>query len=76
MKGFELGKVDGVTQAYKECDRCREALRIVLTKDAVVVATDQRSGYKHICFDIPEDANLLVLGDQACIVGTASIRER
>jgi len=46
----------------RECERCKESLEIVRVKDHLV-ARDVASGEKHVCWDLPEDANLLVLND-------------
>ena len=54
----------------RECDKCKESLRIVhenvhLGHDEVVraVAYEIASGKRHVCWNLPEDANLLVLDD-------------
>ena len=46
----------------RECERCKESLQIVRVKDHLV-AREVASGEKHVCWDMPEDANLLVLSD-------------
>lgn len=48
--------------AFQECDRCKQPLRIVRTKDREV-SYDRDSEYRHVCWNLPEDANLLVLED-------------
>ncbi len=54
---------DGV----KECGVCREELQIWREiregHEDRVVATDRVTGKQHVCFDLPQDANLLVLED-------------
>ena len=48
----------------KECDLCHQAIRVV--SDPVkgrAVAFDEPSGEDHACFDIPKDAQVLVLED-------------
>ena len=42
---------------------CRQALRIVQENDDRQVAYDQGSGERHVCWDLPQDANLVVLDD-------------
>ena len=49
--------------ARRECDRCHESLEIVQVKDGVVIPREVASGKRHVCWDLPEDANLLVLKD-------------
>ncbi len=46
----------------RECDRCKESLKIVRVKDDLV-ARDVASGERHVCWDLAQDANLLVLND-------------
>ena len=51
-----------------ECAICKEALQIVRVKawkggDDKVLAREVESGKQHVCFTIPQDANLLVLED-------------
>lgn len=48
--------------AYKECEKCKQALVVVQVNDQKLLreqATDQR----HVCWTLPQDANLLVLED-------------
>lgn len=45
-----------------ECERCKQALRIV-RENGCEVAWDQVSDKQHVCWDLPEDACLLVLDD-------------
>jgi len=51
----------------RECGVCREELLVwrevrVGTEDRVI-ARDRKDGKQHVCFDLPADANLLVLED-------------
>lgn len=49
-----------------ECSVCREALQVVRVKadrGDRIIAREIESGERHVCFDIPADANLLVLED-------------
>lgn len=48
----------------RECDVCREALFLVDYGDDRVVATDRKDGQRHVCFDLPADANLLIMEDK------------
>ena len=48
--------------AFRECAYCKQALKIVQVNGEERVleqATDQR----HVCWSLPQDANLLVLDD-------------
>lgn len=47
--------------AIRECDLCKQTLHVVRMKDERTVATDATSGEQHVCWDLPQDANLLVL---------------
>ena len=47
---------------FRECDQCKESLKIVRVKDELV-AREVASGEKHVCWELPQDANLLVLND-------------
>ncbi len=46
----------------RECAQCKESLEIVRVKDDLV-AREVASGERHVCWDLPQDANLLVLND-------------
>jgi hypothetical protein len=46
----------------KECDLCKAAVRIVYGKEREV-AYDADTGEEHECFEIPPDANVLILSD-------------
>lgn len=53
-------------KAFEECSRCRTPLRIVQVSDergAREIAYERDSARQHVCWDLPEDANLLVLDD-------------
>lgn len=50
----------------RECEVCREDLLIVRESSESedrVVALDKKDHKKHVCFDLPQDANLLVMED-------------
>lgn len=48
----------------KECEVCREELLIVTEGDGErVIATDRKDGKRHVCFDLPQDAVLIVMED-------------
>lgn len=48
----------------KECDLCRQVLRVVTDPESGrEVAFDQPSGEEHECWDIPPGAEVLVAGD-------------
>jgi hypothetical protein len=57
-----MGSMLRTETTLKECDRCKESLRIVKDDDRVV-AYEIKSGDRHVCWSLPEDANLLVLED-------------
>ena len=44
----------------RECERCKESLQIVRVKEHLE-AREVASGEKHVCWDLPEDANLIVM---------------
>jgi hypothetical protein len=46
----------------RECDQCKESLKIVRVKGDLV-AREVASGDRHVCWELPQDANLLVLND-------------
>lgn len=48
----------------KECDVCRAALRVEIVEDRTV-AFDFHSGQEHECFDVPANAELLVMDTDA-----------
>lgn len=52
--------IDGRLIGIRECPKCRETLRIVETRDGPA-AVEQASMKEHVCWDLPQDANLLVL---------------
>lgn len=52
--------VDGRLLAIRECPLCKETLRVLETPDGPV-AIEQASEKQHVCWDLPQDANLLVL---------------
>jgi len=52
--------------ASRECEVCREALLIVHEKhepEDRTIALNERDGERHVCFTLPQDANLLVMED-------------
>lgn len=49
----------------KECDVCKAALRII-RDDERETAYEIASGEEHDCFEIPDDAELLVMKDEGC----------
>lgn len=49
--------------ASRECDVCREALLIVRENDDRTIALNREDLERHVCFDLPADANLLVMED-------------
>jgi uncharacterized protein YbaR (Trm112 family) len=53
--------------ASRECPVCREALLVVHeadeNSDERTVAYNKNDRKRHVCFDLPSDANLLVMGD-------------
>lgn len=53
---------------HRECDKCKEALVIVRPKkrDGMhepAIAMEVASGNRHVCWNLPEDANLIVMDD-------------
>lgn len=44
----------------RECPYCKEMLNIYHTKDGPV-AIEQASKKEHVCWDLPRDANLIVI---------------
>jgi hypothetical protein len=51
---------EGKLLAIRECPLCKETLRVMETPDGPV-AIEQASDRQHVCWDLPRDANLLVL---------------
>lgn len=54
----------------KECDLCHQLIRVV--SDPVkgrAVAFDEPSGEDHECWDLPSDAQVLVIEDEDCNCG-------
>ena len=50
----------------RECGVCRESLLIIRESDEGeerLIALDAKDKVKHVCFDLPQDANLLVMED-------------
>ena len=59
QKAFEV-------KAFGDCSRCKTPLRIVQVQDEKgmrEISYDLDSSRTHVCWDLPEDANLLVLED-------------
>lgn len=55
-----------IETTLRECSRCKQSLQILHTKEdggERVVALEVRSGKRHVCWDLPDDVNLLVLDD-------------
>ena len=50
------------TLAITECQKCKQTIR-VLAVDGAEVVFDMKSGDEHVCWDVPEVAELLVLDD-------------
>ena len=51
----------------RECGVCREALLVYREhsrSEDRVVAIEEVTKKTHVCFDLPQDANLLVMEDQ------------
>lgn len=52
-------------KAFRECGKCKTPLVIIEAVDrqgaAVEIAVDEDSRERHVCWDLPEDANLLVV---------------
>lgn len=46
-----------------ECERCHEALLLIRPEDGRMKAVELMSGEEHVCWPLPETANLLVLDD-------------
>ena len=47
----------------RECEVCKAALRIV-NSDERQVSYEVASGEEHECFDVPENAELLIMDDR------------
>lgn len=65
-----MAKTGGLEMEYerRECDKCKEALVIVRTKKKdgfyePALAMEVASGNRHVCWDLAEDANLVVMDD-------------
>ena len=53
-----------VVVSIRECETCKAAIRIVGSEqDERQTAFDVASGEEHECFDVPENAELLVMDD-------------
>lgn len=53
-----------VLVSVRECEVCKAAIRIVGSgEEDRTVAFDVASGEEHECFDIPPDAELLIMQD-------------
>ena len=54
-------------EATKECEVCKEELlvwrEVRRGKEDRLIACDRKDGKQHVCFDLPQDANLLILED-------------
>lgn len=52
-------------QERRECDYCKEALVILRVKgpDGDAIPVEVASGNRHVCWNLPEDANLIVIDD-------------
>jgi len=54
-------------ETVRECDVCREELLIWREvrkgHEDRVIACDRKDGKEHVCFDLPQDANLIVMED-------------
>lgn len=47
----------------KECDLCKGAIRIVYGDDGREMSYEADTGEIHDCFDLPDDAQVLILSD-------------
>jgi hypothetical protein len=51
----------------RECDKCKDALMIVRKKvddgHGPAIAMEIATGNRHVCWNLPEDANLIVIDD-------------
>lgn len=54
-------------QERRECALCKEALIILRRKvgdgHEPAIAMEVATGNRHVCWDLPEDANLIVMED-------------
>lgn len=54
-------------QERRECDLCKEALYILRKKKGdghePAMAMEVATGKRHVCWNLPEDANLIVMHD-------------
>lgn len=57
-----MDSYDDFEQEDQECPRCKEALTVTRRK-GVVTASERKSGKQHVCWDLPADANLIVIDD-------------
>jgi hypothetical protein len=46
-----------------ECPYCKESLRVAILADNRQIATERATGKEHLCWDLPEGVELLVLDD-------------
>lgn len=67
MSAESLSQIASTHQERRECDYCKESLVILRVKgiDRVerAVAMEVVSGNRHVCWNLPEDANLIVIDD-------------
>jgi hypothetical protein len=54
-------------ETVRECEVCKEELlvwrEVRSGKEDRLVACDRVSGDQHVCFNLPQDANLIVMRD-------------
>lgn len=48
--------------ALRECAQCKQALKVV-EKDGQQLILEMATDQRHVCWNLPQDANLLVLDD-------------
>lgn len=49
--------------SFMECPYCKESLRVAILANNEQIATERATGKEHLCWDLPEGADLLVLED-------------
>lgn len=48
--------------SFMECSQCKQALKVV-DKDGQELILEMATGQRHVCWSLPQDANLIVLDD-------------
>ena len=66
-EAFLRGMTDTqIAVRVKECDLCRQLIRVVTNSEGRAFAFDEPSGEDHDCWDVPPNTEILAMEDDTC----------